>query len=153
MVVFPFILFNAVDDLWERTTPLLPARPLRRHRFHGRKPVDDRLALRGIVYVLCKGVSWRDVSAERIDCSGATCWRRLRDWTDAGVWPRLTPGTADRTAKSRPAGRPGGKHHLVVAKHGHLLAVSPTGVNRYDITLIPLLDGMASLNSPTASSA
>lgn len=28
-------------------------------------PTDDRAALRGIVYVLCKGVSWKDVSAER----------------------------------------------------------------------------------------
>jgi hypothetical protein len=22
-------------------------------------------------------------------CSGITCWRRLRDWTQAGVWPAL----------------------------------------------------------------
>ncbi|KOG48024.1 transposase, partial [Streptomyces virginiae] len=22
-------------------------------------------------------------------CSGVTAWRRLRDWTEAGVWPRL----------------------------------------------------------------
>lgn len=58
------------DDLWERVAPLLPARPARRHRYPGRLPVDDRAALRGIVYVLCKSVSWRD-------------------WTEAGVWPQL----------------------------------------------------------------
>ncbi|GAA2683259.1 hypothetical protein GCM10009864_65220 [Streptomyces lunalinharesii] len=51
--------------------------------------MDDRVAMAGIVYVLCKGVSWRDVPAERVGCSGVTCWRRLRDWTEAGVWPRL----------------------------------------------------------------
>lgn len=51
--------------------------------------MDDRAALRGIVYVVCKGVSWADVPAERIGCSGVTAWRRLRDWTEAGVWPRL----------------------------------------------------------------
>jgi transposase len=51
--------------------------------------VDDRAALRGIVYVLCKSVSWRDVPAEQVGCSGVTAWRRLRDWTEAGVWPRL----------------------------------------------------------------
>ncbi|GAA3483219.1 hypothetical protein GCM10018966_077510 [Streptomyces yanii] len=51
--------------------------------------MDDRAALRGIVYVLCKDVSWADVPAERISCSGVTAWRRLRDWTAAGVWPRL----------------------------------------------------------------
>lgn len=27
--------------------------------------------------------------AETIGCSGVTCWRRLRDWTEASVWPRL----------------------------------------------------------------
>jgi transposase len=28
--------------------------------------------------------------ADRDDrLSGVTCWRRLRDWTEAGVWPRL----------------------------------------------------------------
>jgi hypothetical protein len=39
--------------------------------------------------VLCKSVSWRDVPAEQVGCSGVTAWRRLRDWTEAGVWPRL----------------------------------------------------------------
>lgn len=77
------------DDLWERIAPLLPPRPPRRHRYPGRLPADDRAALRGIVYVLRKNVSWRDVPAERTGCSGVTAWRRLRDWTDAGVWPRL----------------------------------------------------------------
>ncbi|MEV5012917.1 transposase, partial [Streptomyces sp. NPDC055692] len=77
------------DDLWERVAPLLPPRPPRRRRYPGRLPADDRAALRGIVYVLCKGVSWADVPTEKIGCSGVTSWRRLRDWTQAGVWPRL----------------------------------------------------------------
>ncbi|GGY05658.1 hypothetical protein GCM10010358_68890 [Streptomyces minutiscleroticus] len=77
------------DDLWERMAPLLPARPPRRHRYPGRLPVDDRTALRGIVYVLRKGVSRADVPSERIGCSGVTAWRRLRDGTEAGVSPRL----------------------------------------------------------------
>lgn len=25
----------------------------------------------------------------RVGCSGVTAWRRLRDWTEAGVWPQL----------------------------------------------------------------
>ncbi|MGW6216349.1 transposase [Streptomyces sp. NPDC055109] len=77
------------DDLWERVAPLLPARPPRRPRYPGRLPADDRAVLRGIVYVLCKSVSWRDVPAEQVGCSGVTAWRRLRDWTEAGVWPQL----------------------------------------------------------------
>ena len=41
------------------------------------------------MYVLRTGVAWRDVPAESVGCSGVTAWRRLRDWTEAGVWPRL----------------------------------------------------------------
>jgi transposase len=26
---------------------------------------------------------------ETVGCSGVTSWRRLRDWTEIGVWPRL----------------------------------------------------------------
>jgi len=52
-------------------------------------PGDDRAALWGIVYVLRKGMSWVDVPAERVGRSGVTAWRRLRDWTEAGVRPRL----------------------------------------------------------------
>lgn len=47
------------------------------------------MALGGIVYVLRKGVAWRDVPAQVVGCSGVTAWRRLRDWTEAGVWLRL----------------------------------------------------------------
>ncbi|MGC0407683.1 transposase [Streptomyces sp. SAI-163] len=43
----------------------------------------------GSFYVLRTGVTWADVPTETIGCSGVTCWRRLRDWTEAGVWPRL----------------------------------------------------------------
>ena len=51
--------------------------------------MPDRVALAGIVYVLRKGVAWRDVPSAVVGCSGVTAWRRLRDWTEAGVWPRL----------------------------------------------------------------
>lgn len=43
----------------------------------------------GILYVLRTGAAWRDVPAQTVGCSGVTAWRRLRDWTEAGVWPRL----------------------------------------------------------------
>jgi transposase len=76
------------DDLWERVAPLLPPRPPRRRRYPGRLPVDDRAALRGIFHVLRTGVTWADVPTETIGRSGVTCRRRLRDWTEVGVWPR-----------------------------------------------------------------
>ncbi|MPY31138.1 transposase [Streptomyces adustus] len=40
----------------------------------------------------CKGVAWRDVPALVAGCSGVTAWRRLREWTEAGVWPQLHAG-------------------------------------------------------------
>ncbi len=69
----------APDDLWERVAPLLPPRPPLRRRYPDRLPTDDRAAPRGIVYVLHTGVTWADVPAETIGCSGVTCWRRLWD--------------------------------------------------------------------------
>ena len=41
------------------------------------------------MYLLRTGVAWRDVPTESVGCSGVTAWCRLRDWTEAGVWPRL----------------------------------------------------------------
>jgi transposase len=76
------------DDLWERVAPLLPPAPERRRRHPGRLRVPDRVALAGVLYVLRTGVAWRDVPGETVGCSGVTAWRRLRDWTEAGV-PRL----------------------------------------------------------------
>ncbi|MCW7940850.1 transposase [Streptomyces hygroscopicus] len=34
------------------------------------------------MYVLRKGVAWRDVPVQVVGCSGITSWRRLRDWTE-----------------------------------------------------------------------
>jgi transposase len=39
------------DGLWERIEPLLPVRQ-RRFRYPGRKPLDDRQVLQGILFVL-----------------------------------------------------------------------------------------------------
>ena len=50
-------------------------------------PTEWRFA--GVLDVLRTGVAWRDVPAETVGCSGVMAWRRLRDWTEAGVWPRL----------------------------------------------------------------
>jgi transposase len=38
--------------------------------------VDDRIVLAGIVFVLKTGITWNQLPAELIGCSGVTCWRR-----------------------------------------------------------------------------
>ena len=52
------------DELWERIEPLLPKPKPRRFRFPGRKPVDDRKALIGILFVLKTGIPWEDLPQE-----------------------------------------------------------------------------------------
>jgi transposase len=76
------------DELWARIEPLLP-QVERRFRYPGRKRLDDRQVLTGILFVLKTGIPWEDLPREMGCGSGMTCWRRLRDWNDAGVWERL----------------------------------------------------------------
>ena len=64
----------------------------------------------GILFVLYTGIHWEFLPQELGYGSGMTCWRRLRDWNEAGVWRRLhelllaelraanLPGTAPNTA-------------------------------------------------------
>jgi transposase len=76
------------DGLWERIEPLLPGR-VRRFRYPGRKPLDDRRVLSGILFVLHTGIAWEHLPQELGFGSGMTCWRRLHAWQEAGVWERL----------------------------------------------------------------
>jgi len=76
------------DQLWELLEPLLP-RKERRFRYPGRKRRGDREALCGILFVLHTGIAWRHLPLELGFGSGSTCWRRLEEWQQAGVWERL----------------------------------------------------------------
>src|SRR3954451_12048987 len=49
------------DAPWERLQPLLPPPPPRRFRFPGRKPLDYRKILTGILFVLKTGIAWDDL--------------------------------------------------------------------------------------------
>lgn len=76
------------DALWAIIEPLIPVKP-RRFRFPGRKRLDNRRALTGIVFVLKTGIGWEDLPQE-MDCgSGMTCWRRLHEWQEASVWQAI----------------------------------------------------------------
>ena len=76
------------DGLWLRVEPLLPKRA-RRFRYPGRRPLDDRLVLQAILFVLHTGIGWEHLPQELGFGCGMTAWRRLRDWQQAGVWERL----------------------------------------------------------------
>ena len=112
--------------------------------------------------MLKTGITWTQLPTSLVGCSGVTCWRRLRDWTEAGVWPALhellltqlcaldaldldrcaVDGSHMRALKGGDAvgpspvdrGRPGSKHHLICDAGGIPLAVSVTGGNRNNVT-------------------
>ena len=77
------------DALWSVIEPLLPAPKRRRKRHAGRKPIDNRRTLTGILFVLRSGIPWEMLPKEMGCGSGMTCWRRLKRWHNAGVWDRL----------------------------------------------------------------
>jgi transposase len=165
------------DELWELVEPLIP-KVERRFRYPGRKRIDDRKVLTGIVFVLKTGIAWEHLP-QGLGCgSGMTCWRRLDEWQQAGVWQRLHElllaklREADRIDWSRvvvdsaqvPAvlGAPktdpspvnrrkaGSKHHLITDAAGIPLACLVTGANRHDLSQ---LLGLVRRDSPCARQA
>ena len=77
------------ESLWELIEPILPRPKPRRKKYPGRKPISNRQALTGILFVLRTGIPWEYLPQELGCGSGMTCWRRLRDWQEAGVWDKL----------------------------------------------------------------
>ena len=76
------------DERWRLVEPLLS---VRRRRFHhpGRNRLDDRRTLWGILFVLRTGIAWQQLPQELGYGSGMTCWRRLKEWQQAGVFQAL----------------------------------------------------------------
>jgi transposase len=70
------------DEQWARLEPLLP-----KTRSRGRPWADNRQVLEGILWVLKTGARWRDLPKEYP--SPSTCWRRLRQWEEQGVWLKI----------------------------------------------------------------
>jgi transposase len=58
----------------KQVAPLLPPPKPRRYRPSGRRPVDDRAARAGIVFVLKTRTAWNELPAGLVGCSGVTCW-------------------------------------------------------------------------------
>ena len=87
------------NSLWHEIEPLLPPAPPPSPK-GGRPPVDNRAALRGILFVTRTGIPWQMLPAEVFGVSGSSCWRRLRDWTRLGVWPELKRRLLNRLGRA-----------------------------------------------------
>ncbi len=86
------------DELWEVIEPLLPQEPPKPKG--GRPRIDDRAALTGILFVLKSGIPWEMLPQEMGCGSGMTCWRRLKEWHEAGVWERVHRRLLDRLGEA-----------------------------------------------------
>jgi transposase len=84
------------DELWGVVEPLLPPEPDKTDG--GRPRIDDRAALTGIIFVLKSGIPWEMLPQEMGCGSGMTCWRRLTEWHEAGVWEELHKVLLERLA-------------------------------------------------------
>ena len=152
------------DELWERVQPLLPSPPQRRFRFPGRKPLDYRKILTGILFVLKTGMPWDDLPAELGCGCGKTCHHYLQLWHQAGVWRQLhqllltelngadqidweralidasyakaPEGGEDTGPNPTDRSKSGSKHHVMTDAQGIPLAATVTAANVNDVTQV-----------------
>jgi transposase len=152
------------DALWERLEPLLPPPPRRRFRFPGRKPLDRRKVLTGILFVLKTGMAWDDLPADLGCGCGKTCRRYLQKWHAAGAWARLhavllaelngadqidweralidasfaeaPEGGEDTGPNPTDRGKCGSKHHVLTDAQGIPLAATVTAANVNEVTQV-----------------
>lgn len=76
---------DLTEAMWRKIEPLLPTvKPSRRG---GRPRVENRRVLEGILWILRTGAPWHALPEEYP--SPATCWRRLKEWSDDGTWLRI----------------------------------------------------------------
>jgi transposase len=154
------------EELWEFVEPLFPKHEASPEG--GRPRIDDRKTLTGILFVLKTGIPWEDLPQEMGCGSGMTCWRRLREWQESGVWDRLhevllaklhaankldwsraaidsgsvrAVGAGEKTGPNpTDRSKPGSKHHVVTDAQGVPLQVESSSANSPDIKhLLPLI--------------
>ena len=73
------------DEQWSLIEPLLPQHePTAKG---GRRRIENRSVLEGILWILRTGARWQDLP-DRYP-SPSTCWRRLREWEEQGIWVEM----------------------------------------------------------------
>ena len=164
--------FDVDDGLWAELEPSLLPVAQRRYRYPGRKRLDDRAALNGILFVLHTGIAWaRPAGRVRLRLGGYLLAATARVAAGRGLGaaapggpPEAQRRRRDRLVQGRrrlqphqgafgglhtgpspvDRARAGSKHHLLTDAGGLPLAITLTGGNRNDVTqLLPLVDGVA----------
>jgi len=76
---------DLADEVWRSVEELLP-QPASHRSATGRRRLEDREVLEGILVVLTTGMTWNTLRRRPGMGSGRTCLRRLREWQEAGAW-------------------------------------------------------------------
>jgi transposase len=84
------------DEFWALVEPLIPPGRPAVHGRTERPRRSDREVLEGIAFVLSTGIGWAKLPTAPVYGSGWTCWRRMREWAEAGVFDRLHQAVLDR---------------------------------------------------------
>jgi transposase len=62
-----------------------------------RRAIPDRACFAAIVFMARTSTPWRLLPAQELGCgSPATCWHRLTEWANAGVFDQLHLAVLDR---------------------------------------------------------
>lgn len=154
------------EEFWSQIEPLLPP-DVATGPLGGRPRVPNKVAMRGIFFVLLTGIRWEYLPRE-IGCCGMTCWRRLKAWEEIDIWnhlhqlllaalrkagkldlslaivdsstSRAVGGGDDTGPNPTDRGKLGTKQHLLVDRHGVPLEIRVTGANHSDVReIIPLI--------------
>lgn len=76
------------DELWAVVEPLVP-KAERRYRTSGTQAASGPAGVPGhpVRAAYLDRIAWEYLPQELGFGSGMTCWRRLAEWIEAGVWP------------------------------------------------------------------
>jgi len=76
--------YELSDEQWHLISDLFPDSSVSPKG--GRPSALSRRCVEGIVWILRTGAPWNDLP-DRFP-SDTTCWRRLKRWTEAGIWKK-----------------------------------------------------------------
>ncbi|SFT85400.1 Transposase [Geodermatophilus amargosae] len=88
------------DELCALVEPLIPPRKPAVHGRTGRPRTADRDVLEGIAFALSLGIGWAKLPTQVDNGSGWTCWRRMDECAEAGVFDRLHRSVLDRLGET-----------------------------------------------------
>ena len=110
------------DEEWDFIRPYLPS-----PASTGRPRADDRKTVNGILFVLITGCKWADMP--ELYGSPVTAWRRLRDWEEKSVWPKITQQLKNKAYR-------GDKISVEAVSMDSKTVVAKKGANASDKTVI-----------------